>query len=227
MRHLASFSVVRRIVAQAGILVAAAGCGDDPATPRDEPVIGDAEALVSALASAYRALDPARFEALLANEPSANAVFTFAITDASGVARESWGFDTEVSIHRRMFEPNQIPASDPPLDSALWVESIDVTLSKRSDFVEREEFYRNGSNPSGVDPTRWRVTSADYSTDVFFQPTNFVVYDGDAEFVVIEDLRKDPGDPAKFRLLMWSEPCASTAIQSRECWSTVKRLYAK
>jgi hypothetical protein len=228
MHRLASLTLIWRGFATTWTLLLAVGCGDDPATPRDEPVIDDAESLVTALASAYRALDPVRYESLLANDPAANATFTFAVTDSAGLVHNSWDFDSETSIHHRMFEPDQIPDGDPPLDQALWVESIDVTLSKHGEFVERDEFYRSASNPGGVDPARWRVSSASYSTDVFFQPPEFVVNDGDAEFVVIEDLTKDVGAAAKFRLLAWTEPCAEVAIQSRrECWSTVKALYAK
>ena len=206
------------------------GCGNDPAAPPEESAIDGDEALVAALASAYRTLDPVLFESLLSNDPEANAVFTFTVTEASGSTRSVWDADTEMSIHRRMFRPTEVPATDPPVNPDLWLKWTVVTLSPKSDFVEREDLYLSASNPGGVDPARWRVTSARYVTDVHFQLPEgnwFAVNDREAEFVVIEDRMKDVGDETKFRLLAWSESCPATAIQTRECWSTVKSLYAK
>ena len=208
----------------------ATGCGEDPATPPEDKLIDGDEALIGALASAYSALDVARFESLLANNRDANASFSFIVTGITGSPVRVWDIETEMDIHRRMFRPNEIPASDPPVDSSLWPEWISVTLTPKSDFAERPDLYVGESNPGGVDPTRWRVTSARYVADVHFELAEgdwLAVNDHDAEFVVIEDRTKKVGDETKYKLLSWSEPCGETAVLSRECWSRIKSFYAK
>jgi len=206
------------------------GCGEDPTTPPGEgQTVDDDASFVVSLAQVYASRDPSRFEAMLANLPDANAVFTFTVTDRTGSTQNVWDVHTEMDIHRRMFRPNEIPANDPPLDSYLRLDAVTVSLSPLSGFSERADLYRSAANPGGVDAAIWRVTSARYKTNVFFEPqgnTSFVV-DGEADFVVLENLEKSIGDDGKFLLLSWSEPCEFVAVQQRECWSAVKSLYAK
>ncbi len=213
----------------AGVVWALGACGTDPTEPEPEPQVVDDVSFVALVGRVYASRDPEEYAALLANDPASNAVFTFRITDAAGSTQSAWDVETEKSIHQRMFRPNAVPANDPPVDPELWLDGVQVTLTPLGEFVERIELYRSAENPGGVDALRWRATGARYKTDVFFQPsgnTEFVV-DGEAAFVVLEDLNKELADAGKFLLLSWSDPCALPTIQQRECWSSVKQLYAK
>lgn len=226
MRNLVRQPGRRRALVLTCFLPVALACGEDPTAPENIPTVVDEVSLIAALAEAYASMDAARFESHLANEPGANAVFEFTMSSQSAV-HDTWPVETETSLHRRMFRPSEIPSSDPPLSPELWLTSVDVTLVRQTDFVERHDFYQASSNPGGVDEARWRVTSADYVANVHFlaSGTNFAVQDGDAEFIVIEDRERETGDPGKFRLLAWNELCLGQSIRTSECWGTVKALY--
>jgi hypothetical protein len=71
------------------------------------------------------------------------------------------------------------------------------------------------------------VTDAIYATDVFFdtRDTDFQAT-GRANFVVLEDLQKNPGEAGKFLLMQWDDLGSSRKATGEDTsWGAVKRLY--
>ena len=227
----------------AAVAMAVASCADDPQQPVD-PCAGhpgeippppnpcvmpdNVAAVITQLGDAYRGRDYARLSPLLHND------FLFILhpdPNANPPLPENWDEQEELHIHRRMFDPQDIPPTDPPLDPGLWLASVSINLTPAQLFAERPEFYRSATNTEGLDPARWKAWGADYNAEVLFDTQSdldFLIM-GRAWFVVAEDLAKPFGEPGRFTLYRWQDlgdsPGAGTASVEPLPWSGVKLLY--
>jgi hypothetical protein len=178
------------------------GCVDCPTLPPEPPVPDVVQSegdLIEWLARAYAARDLESYAPLLAPD------FRFTLIENLPGGVRTWNRDVEMHVHARMFDPAAIPSEDPPLPPDLWLSNAEVTLTRRTPFTERVEYYRSPTNPNGLDPSRWRATSAAYATSAFFQTQgnrSFQVTGG-AYFSVIQDLQKTRSQPGRFLLYRW------------------------
>ena len=223
----------RAVCATAALLALAllASSCEDPITltAAPEPPPASAEAFVTTLAKAYQQADPELFRSLLANEHGANADYHFLLSEPTDLGETQWDYSEEARIHLRMFRPDQ---ADPPLLSDLWLQSLQITLTPLEQFQERPEFYSADSGADGkLDAKRWRAVRARYFTYVLWDlaGTDYKV-EGEANFVVIEDLTKTTGEAGKFLLLLWEDLGRRFALDSQissesSSWSQIKALY--
>jgi hypothetical protein len=214
--------------------LAAAGCrtsvdpaGDAAAGVKAAPApAGGAEtALVALLEAAYDGRDADRFAALLGDD--------FLFIAAFETGPETWDGVEERRIHRRMFEPGDVPPSEPPVPPDLWIAGIQTTLVQETKFTERPEFYRSAQNPDGLDPALWVVRAAVYATSVLVDTqgdTDFQIA-GHASFVV--QTSRSPLGATAPSLLRWQDlidplvtvrRADATAAQATS-WSAFKQLY--
>ena len=190
------------------------GCIFSPETgvipPEPPPVIDSPEALVDALSRAYQNRDIQLFASLLANDPDRNAEYLFLLSAPTEFGETQWGYEEEVRIHQRMFRPESPPPGDPPVASELWLQGLTITLTKQEPFGERSDLYT--TNGGSLDPSIWRAKDARYTTYVFFDlaGTDYKV-EGEANFIVLEDLTKQVGDTGKFLLYIWEDIAAPPA----------------
>jgi len=213
----------RMLASMAAIVTLSSGCGEDPQAPASNPIRDSAE-FVQKLASAYRARHYAAFAALLGDD------FRFVFPDPIPTpAANLWDRDTELLAHRRMFNPARIPAHEPPLDDALWLQSVAITLTPSTTFDERTDLYTTAVPPGPLDPARWIAREVICSDDAFFQlqgETDFVVH-GQSKFVIVEDRTKQVGAAGKFLLYSWEElgsPAKALGIEEIS-WESFKRLF--
>jgi hypothetical protein len=194
--------------------------------PPAGPAVNDAQsedALIQLLSKAYTEQDCELFEDLFpAPEDSVEYTF-FPSFPINGV--DTWGLDRELRIHRAMFRCDSIL---PPSD--LWLVSISISLSRIALWVESTDLYRSPSNPSGLDPARWRATEAQFHADILFETQGETDYrvDGRQDFVVIQDLQKSPGARRRYLIYRWSEPDGfpySRSMSSLTVWSAVRSMY--
>ena len=180
------------------------GCEDPALQPPPATAIDSPEAVVQALSRAYQTWDPNLFASILAHDPDAKADYSFLLGAPSDLGKTQWGHDEEVRIHRRMFQPQNLPEGDPPVASELWLQDLQITLTPMEPFGERTDLYT--THGGALDPTIWRAMGARYATYVFFDlvGTAYKV-EGEASFVVVEDLRKSPGTAGKFLLWIWED----------------------
>jgi hypothetical protein len=188
------------------------------------PLVRDSATLIQGISDAYLNQDYSRYEGLLAIDFH----FVFAPSDPPK-SQSLWNRETELLVHQRMFDPENIPPSDPPLDSMYWLQSVSINLTPEEAFAERQDLYTTSEPPGTLDPTRWKAEGAHYTTNVFFQLQGDVDYQisGRAYFVVLEDRTKLAGEPGKFVLYEWQDlvrPNESIAVEPRT-WGAVKRLY--
>jgi len=164
--------------------------------------------LVETMAAAYRNLDYDLYRALFASSKADGVEFRFVLVRPTPAGETEWGYDEEMRIHRRMFRPETIADDEKPLPRELWVRSITCELKPLTAFSERWDLYRSEQNPNGqLDRKQWRATEALVSTFVEWQLQgggNFHV-EGQARFIVIEDLRKTSGAPGKFLIYRWED----------------------
>ena len=202
----------QRCIAIATALLLLAGCEKDkPMAPGPQPPANAAE-VVELLATAYRTQDFATFSVLLADD------FLFILAEPNPDTGETqWNVATERRIHSRMFDPERIPISDPPLPMENWLQHVSITLTAQADFVERADLYTTYNPPGPLDPTLWKAESATYSTDVLFLlkgETDYQVW-GRSDFTIITDLTKNIGDPGKFFILRWEDLGAGEPLRLR------------
>ncbi len=199
-----------------------AGCifspdiGKVPPTP--PPVIDSPVALINALSRAYLTRDAELFKSLLANNPDRNAEYLFLLSEPTNLGETQWGYQEEARIHQRMFHPEAPPPGDPPVDAELWLQSLTITLTNQETFTERSDLYSENAGLDGkLDPAIWKVTDARYTTYVFFDllGTDYKV-EGEANFVVLEDLTKDIGDAGKFLIYIWEDISVPTKPASTD-----------
>jgi len=186
------------------VTLVASGCifspNSDPPVP--EQPVDSPETLIQALASSYRTQNYDKFQGLLAED------YLFILDmPNSDTGETQWNKTTELRIHQRMFDPENIPPGDPRLDPDLWLQSVSITLTAQADFVERPDLYTTYDPPGPLDPALWKAEFAIYSTDLFFQLQGETDYQvtGRAEFTVITDLTKNVGDAGKFLILRWED----------------------
>ncbi len=210
----------RRSFLAATIVAMSLSACEDPITPppAEPPPIDSAEAVIDALERAYLTRDLELFKSLLAHDPDANADFMFILSEPNDLGETQWGYDEEVRIHARMFHPEAPPPGDPAVSPDLWLSSLTITLTKQENFTERHDLYSVDHGKDGkLDTDRWRVMDARYSTYVFFDMvgTDYKV-EGEANFVVIEDLAKPAGADGKFLILIWEDISAPAAKSAPE-----------
>jgi len=195
---------MRRLALTFVFLVAGlCACGDnDPVWVLPPDRIENPAEVIETLASAYRTKDYPLFESLLAND------YTYFLNEPDSVTGETqWDRTTELRIHRRLFDPENIPQDDPPSPPAQWLQSISVTFMKQSAFDERPDLYTTAMPPGPLDPARWIATAATYGADILIQTqgeTDFQLR-GRCTFVVIEDRAKVIGDAGKFTIYQWAD----------------------
>ena len=197
------------------VLVIASGCDDDPVTPSPPapaPITSPAD-LITAFALAIDDGDCERASSLLANEPAANAVFRFTTCAPTDLGETSWGYDEEALILCRLLDPVLPLPGVAPVSPDLWLQSIALTLTPLESFVERPDLYSADGGADGrLDPQRWRATDATYATYFLLDlaGTDYKV-EGEANFVVIEDLTKHGSEAGRFLLYEWEDICAGAS----------------
>ena len=224
------------VLAFVAISILGPGC-EDPVNlpPAPEPPPGSPEAVVTALSKAYQQRSPELLTSLLANEHGANADYLFLLGEPTHLGETQWNYAEKVRIHQRMFRPDQPPPGDPAVHPSLWLEGITITLTPLEEFQERGDLYSANDGADGkLDSRRWRAVDARYSAYVFFDLAvfDYKIDGGEANFVVIEDLEKQPGEAGKFLLFSWEDlgrPFVSLGdrITNKESatWGSVKDLY--
>ena len=201
---------------------------EEPITPPPaDPPIDSAEAVIEALARAYRTRDFELYRSLLAHEPSANADFVFTLGDPTELGETSWGYDEEVRIHDRMFRPE---TAAPPLPNEYWLQGLAADLVQVAGFSENTDLYSaNGGLDGKLDPERWRALQSLYTTELFLDLNGNTDYKaiGEAVFIVIEDRTKPAGERIHW-LLSWKDfACGAVPGVLSECaaWSQLKCLF--
>ncbi len=193
------------------------GCIFSPETgvipPEPPPIIATPADLIQALSRSYLTRDSALFASLLANEKVGNrkAEYLFFLSDPT-TSETSWGYDEEVRIQKRMFHPESPDPGDPQVDSKLWLQSLQITLTPLESFGERGDLYSENHGLDGkLDPDIWKASDARYSTYVLFDlaETDYKV-EGEANFIVIEDKTKVVGDTGKFLIYYWEDLGSTT-----------------
>ena len=198
--------------------------------PVAQPSIAEStEELVELLAVSYRDRNLDLFKSLLANDPGNRSDFLFILAPGSGIGGP-WDYDEMVSIHQRLFEPEDTPAGQTPVLTEHWLISVNITLTPSIKFSERTDLYESAVNPTGLDPAKWKATDAVYTTDALFdlKSGNDLQVTGRANFVVIEDLTKEHGDGGKVLLLQWNDlgsGFSKSASVEESTWTDVLNLY--
>ncbi len=188
------------------------------------------EAMVQALALAYRDRDPTLFTGLLASEPQSNAEFLYLLGEPTNTGEIQWGYHEEIRIHSRMFRPEAPAPGDPPVPPELWIRGLSVNLTALEGFSERPDLYSQDGGADGkLDPARWRATDARYRHSLFLDLSGDTDYriEGTSNFIVIENFNKAPGDVGKFLFYLWedvNEPVHNGVVESTT-WSAFKSLY--
>jgi hypothetical protein len=165
--------------------------------------------LIAKLADVYQRESYSEFENLFPKAED-NAPYLFILNDPPVGEPPNWDLTEELRIHRRMFEPENTPPGEEPVPAELWLESITISLTPNRDFSERPDLLgppANPSNPEGLDSDRWRVTEAQYHANLLFNTqtdTDFRV-NGEANFIVINDLTKEIGEDRKFLIYRWED----------------------
>ncbi|UCE02047.1 MAG: hypothetical protein JSW67_12405 [Candidatus Latescibacterota bacterium] len=191
-------------------LLFSSGCIFSPETgeiPPPPPIVIDSpEKVIDALSRSYQERSPELFQALLANDADRNARYLFILSEPTELGETQWGWEEEVRVHKRMFRPESPDPGDQPVPPQFWLESVTITLTAQANFTERTDLYT--TNGGDLDPTIWRARDARYNTNVFFGmagETDFQV-EGEANFVIIEDLTKAEDDfNGKFLLYIWED----------------------
>jgi hypothetical protein len=227
-----------------GIALGLVGCREKSVScdclcpPVTYPAITSEQALIKNLEAAYRKRDYEKFTTLFSNATLGQPAYLFLLSEATPSGETSWGYAEEMRIHRRMFEPQNVLPGENPVPPENWLQSIDISLTLQSDFVERADLYQSPSNPQGLDPARWRATEATYATYVFFQLAGATDYqvDGRANFVVIQDKTRANGDAWRWLIYRWEDlaggaprpggltPAVSAGVEESS-WSSVKSLF--
>jgi hypothetical protein len=181
------------------------------------PAVAESEQeLIRIFAMAYRSRDFELYQTLFAHEDEHGVPYTFFLVGRTEDGDTQWGYDEEMRIHRRMFAPGTLPEGE-ALRRALWVKHIFLQLHQQRGFKERYDLYRSDANLEGLDRKRWRATDAEYSTHlrVTTQGAGTFSVLGTANFVVIEDLHKQLGEPDKFLIFHWVDEGRSHNVRQR------------
>jgi hypothetical protein len=218
--------VVRAVpVARVGAVIALALCSACLDKSGTAPAAGDSDGPwfeprlpVQALSDAYRTRSYVRLASLFHDD------FRFipAPDSTDPGAPIEWGRTEELRIHRRIFEPQNIPPSETPLSPELWPVAISITISQLHAFEERPEYYLP-ANPSGLDPVRWKVWGADFTASLLVETQGGThhLYGGVQWFVVAQDLARPAGDSGWLQIYRWQDRGAGSAIE--QSWTQFKR----
>lgn len=217
-RLRSSLTPVILAVAVAG--TALSGCIFNPDKPNNQqvqptytPAKSEAE-LIGQLKTAYQKRDFDTFKRLFHPD------YQFFLNETQPDGTTHWGLTEELRIHRRMFNPQEVTPPETPVPQDLWLVSVDIQLTPRTNFADAPNFYYNAdTNPTGFHPENFAVTQTDYVASVFFQTQGETQYrvDGAANFVVVNDLAKAVGEDGKFLIWRWEDlgaakPSATPAI---------------
>ena len=200
--------------------------GCPPNCPPDPPV--SATDLIVDLRDSYQRRDYDCFSNLFSTAAD-SAPYFFFLNEPQGA---NWDLMEELRIHRRMFRPEDPLLGETPVPQELWLVSIDIQLEPQTDWTERPDLYRSDVNPNGLDPAHWRAADAQYHAYVFFKTQGQTDYqvNGRANFVVVEDLRKQVGQARKFLIYRWEDlgsiHAPAAAVQPVS-WGNVKQLYRR
>jgi hypothetical protein len=173
------------------------GCEDtsSPWEPAPPLVIDSPEAVITTLARAYSKKDTGLIATLLASEPGVECRFL-----PCGVSDPHEG---------SIIDPRLPP---PPIPPTEWTpQTIVVSVVQLEAFGERPDLYSvDGGLDGKLDPRRWHAVDARYSGTVLLRLADLdYKIEGEANFVVIQDLTKHPGDSGTFFLYLWEEICAA------------------
>jgi hypothetical protein len=207
-RQLVSLTLALATLAFAGCIFSPKKIDKPPVIKQYVPIV-DEKTLVSNLEAAYQRRDYNKFKTLFSNPTTpipAEPTYQFLLSEPQN-NETAWGYPEEMRIHRRMFRPEDPQPGETPVAPELWLQSVDITLTQQTDFVERTDLYKSPSNPSGLDPVQWSATEGTYVTYVFFQLAGNTDYqvNGHANFVVIQDKTKTNADPGKWLLYRWED----------------------
>jgi hypothetical protein len=197
------------------------------------PVRLDSEAgLVAEFLNTYRRHDPVAFDALLARESGAEYRFT-APGRGTGGSDAEWDAAEESRLQRRMFNPDLRGPGETQVTWYMRLHSQELFLHAQGGWTERPELYRSDTNPSGLDPARWRATGNTFTVNAWFKNIILHVYSitGEVDFVVLEDRALSPGAVGEYLLYRWvdrtqvSNPAGDPADTTTLSWTAFKRLY--
>lgn len=162
--------------------------------------------LIANLALAYQHRNYDEFANLLPTAEN-NVQYFFFLSAPLEDGTTNWGATEELRIHRRMFNPENPLPGETPVPQELWLQSITISLTPIREFVERPDLYASQTNPSGLDPAKWKVTEAEYHAEILFDTQTETDYrvDGKANFIVINDLTKTAGQDRKFLIYRWED----------------------
>jgi hypothetical protein len=201
----------RRIIALSCLVVLVSAVGlprAGPPPPCAETLVESPADLIAVFAHAYRSMDLELYRTLFAHEPGQGVGFRFVLHRPTAAGESEWGYDEEIRIHRRMFEPESIGPTEKPLPRELWIRSISVQLLPLTDFRQRYDLYISEHNPMGeLDRKKWRATDAVYATCVtwFTEAGQTMQINGQARFIVIEDLQAEAVAARKFWIYRWED----------------------
>ena len=235
-------AAARALTTAAALAVVATNCEDPVSLPLHDPRVpipipqgpppqepDSPAAVISALERAYAQRNPVLLQSLLANEHGANADYLFLLSEPSYPGEMQWGYAEEARIHQRMFRPDQLPPGDAAVPSELRVQSITITLTPIEEFQERSDLYSaNGGDDGKLNPQKWYAVDARYATYVYWDlAASDYKIEGEANFVVIEDLAKQVGDAGKFLLYIWEDLGYGQVptLHSEATWSRLKSFY--
>ena len=216
------------------LLMVPPGCEDPVRQEQNGPgAPTSADAVVQSLAYSYQHQDFKALRSLLADDKARNAEYVFYLPEPTQFGETQWGHAEEVRLHRRMFDPQDTLEDEPAVPARLWLQSVEIHLTRLEPFEERKDLYSEDHGVDGkLDPDIWNAVDARYGTDVFFDTqsdTDFQV-SGEANFVVIEDKTKRAGDSGKFLLYIWEDlgsapPKPGDGGASAVTWTRMKSLY--
>jgi hypothetical protein len=180
--------------------------------PPPGPPISNEE-LIQRLVFAYQNRDYDGFVNLFPNTDDniLGSPYLFILSEALPNGQTNWDLTEELRIHRRMFQPENTLPGETPVPPELWLSSITISLTPKGAFAERPDLYKSPANPDGLDSNVWKAQEAQYTADLLFDtqgPNDFRV-NGNANFVVIENLTKASGDDRKFLIYRWEDLGAS------------------
>ena len=165
--------------------------------------------LITKLEDAYRRRNYEEFVNLFPTTED-GADYLFILNEPAPGEPPNWDLTEELRVHRRMFEPENTLPGETPVNPDLWLSSITINLTPNRDFTERADLLgppANPGNPEGLDSDRWRVTEAQYHAQLLFdtQSESDFSVDGQANFIVINDLTKAVGENRKFLIYRWED----------------------
>jgi hypothetical protein len=186
------------------------GCIFSPETKDTGPTVtpppANQDELIQLLSKSYRERDINTFTNLFPSAADEAPYFFFLNAPVNGV--NNWDLNEEVRIHRRMFKPEDPLPGETPVDPALWLASITITLNRTaSSWVERTDLYKTPTNPEGLDAAKWKASEAEFHADILFETQGDTDYrvDGRHNFIVIEDVTKTSGTDRKYLIYRWED----------------------